>query len=86
MLFVSFLRHSPSHFPEGNLVYIINDSGDMNVPVSLMQDIRRVGLRCPSRQRVACGIAGPGFLPAAVDLASSILDCGIHDTVSTVHE
>ena len=23
MLFVSFLRHSPSHFPEGNLVYCI---------------------------------------------------------------
>ena len=44
MFFVSFLRHSPSHFPEGNLVYIINDSGDMNVPVSLMQDI--VGSGC----------------------------------------
>ena len=26
MLFVSFLRHSPSHFPEGNLVSVISTS------------------------------------------------------------
>ena len=32
MLFVSFLRHSPSHSPEGNLVYIISIQGEESAP------------------------------------------------------
>ena len=58
MLFVSFLRHSLSLFPEGNLVYIIIYTGIAVTPCQFLAEDASVGcLSCSIYVRSASGTA-----------------------------